>query len=72
MTKKKRIMSKSKARIDINYNQAQELVRFFGGDSGVVAITDEDNGHSGPGLYLHFSEYPDEGSHYIGDIEDPE
>ena len=52
----------------INIKQAKELVALFGEDEETVlniqaAKTDKD-GHSGPGIYVGYDEYPEEGSHF--------
>ena len=37
---------------------------------GDVAVDWCDTGHSGPGWYAHYTEYPDEGSVFLGGDED--
>ncbi len=51
--------------------QAQALVDAFGGDEETrMTVGDGDGkGHSGPGLYAWPSEYPDEGSIFLGNAE---
>jgi len=47
--------------------QAQALVDAFGGENEVLTVTQGTHGsHSGPGLYAHDEEYPDEGAHFLG------
>jgi hypothetical protein len=61
----------------INYRQAKELLAFFGGHDTEVTllelqegeITGDDGEPMPAGLYAHLSEYPEEGSHYLGPNE---
>ena len=48
--------------IELNYSQAMQLANFFGGEDSQVTLTEESEGHEGPGLYLHYTDYPEEGS----------
>jgi hypothetical protein len=50
-------------RVDrIDHDAAQRLLAFFGNDEGEVTVARIEHGHSGPGLYAWFTEYPEEGS----------
>jgi hypothetical protein len=57
--------------ITLTLHQAQTIVEFFGGEESIVTITESDTGHSGPGLYLHSTEYADEGSIFLAPEPDP-
>lgn len=57
--------------ITLTLHQAQTIVEFFGGEESLVTITESDTGHSGPGLYLHSTEYADEGSIFLAPEPDP-
>lgn len=47
--------------------EAQELFDFFGGEDAEVTVEEVNNdGHSGKGLYAFFTEYPEEGSVFLG------
>lgn len=50
--------------------EAKDLVELFDGDTeceiAVSYATRTDKGHSGPGLYAYYVEYPDEGSFLLG------
>lgn len=49
-----------------NLSEAEDLVRFFGGDDAEITVGFSQEGHSGPGLYAHFADYPDEGAIKLG------
>lgn len=49
-----------KVAVTLNLNQAMQLLRMFGGEDAEISVK-EMAGHSGPGLYAYFSEYPEEG-----------
>ena len=49
--------------LTLNLHQAKELVSLFGDcDDTLVTIQECSEGHSGPGIYAYFDEYPEEGS----------
>jgi len=52
------------------YQEAKDLLEFFGGDKeteiSVVEAKAGDPNHSGPGLYAYYSEYPEEGMMLLG------
>lgn len=52
--------------LNINLKQAQELVEFFGGDENCEMYVEFGDGHSGKGLYACCSDYPEEGSVFLG------
>jgi len=56
--------------MDFTLKQAQALVEAFGGDEEsnmtVVEVKDGQASHSGPGLYVHCTDYPEEGSTFLG------
>lgn len=55
---------------ELNLAQATELVKCFGGDKeSVVVVQRCKSGHSGPGVYAHLEDYPDEGSHFLGALD---
>jgi hypothetical protein len=43
-----------------------EQFDFFEDEDGEVSVSYAENGHSGPGLYVHNLDYPDEGSCFLG------
>jgi len=49
----------------INLTQANELLEMFGGENSEISLCYVDNGHSGPGIYAWYTEYPDEGSQLL-------
>lgn len=51
--------------VTLNYQQARLLLDAFGEAPGLYTLT-ETSGHSGPGLYAHHPEYPEEGSIFLG------
>lgn len=54
-------------RIEFNLATAQALVATFGGDDETeMTVAHSVDGHSGPGLYAYSSDYPDEGSIFLG------
>ena len=55
--------------ICIDFKQATELLEMFGGEPADITLTLGD-GHSGHGLYAHYTEMPDEGAHYLGVCDD--
>jgi len=58
--------------MDFTYDQARDLFEAFGGDEEtVITVTLVTNGHSGPGLYASFTDYPEEGGIFLGDEEAP-
>lgn len=53
--------------IDIDFKQATELLDAFGGEPSIMTLRQCDTpGHSGVGLYAWPSDYPEEGSFYLG------
>ena len=53
----------------ISFDQAKILVEEFGGDEdAIMELTESDHGHSGPGLYVHCADYPEEGATFLGSI----
>ena len=56
--------------MDFTYQEAKDLLEFFGGDEEtvitVIEVKDGDPNHSGPGLYAYYSEYHDEGTMLLG------
>lgn len=48
--------------------QAQALVDFFGGDteSTMTVVIGDCDAHSGQGLYVYCTDYPEEGSFFLG------
>jgi hypothetical protein len=49
--------------------QAKLLVEFFGEDeeTEITVVEGDETAHSGYGLYAYYSDYPDEGTFYLGD-----
>lgn len=56
-------------KIHIDYKQATELLEMFGGEPGEITLEVGD-GHSGHGLYAHYTELPEEGAEYLGVADD--
>lgn len=56
---------KTNASLPIDFKQASELLAMFGGEAGEVTLRVTD-GHSGKGLYAHYTEYPEEGAEFLG------
>lgn len=53
--------------IAFTYAEAVDLVECFGGDESTeITVIDSATGHSGPGLYAYTTDYPDEGSTFLG------
>lgn len=61
-------MSKQTNTIVIDFKQAKELLDVFGGEPGSVTLMDGD-GHSGPGLYAHITDYAEEGAFFLGQAD---
>lgn len=55
--------------MEITLKQAQALVEAFGGDEESTITVVSGNGHSGKGLYVCATDYPEEGSAFIGAAE---
>ena len=55
----------------LNLHQAQTLLEMFDGEDSLVTVEESATGHSGPGIYAHFEEYPDEGSVFLAPEPDP-
>lgn len=54
--------------MEFTLKQAQDLVESFGGDEETtMTVKAPDKGHSGPGLYVFATDYPDEGSMLLGE-----
>ncbi|WP_431509786.1 hypothetical protein [Variovorax sp. DAIF25] len=51
--------------ITLDFKQADEILAMFGGEPGEVTLILGD-GHSGRGLYAHYSDYPEEGAEFLG------
>jgi hypothetical protein len=49
----------------INLHQAAQLAAMFNGTEADVTVRWCDGGHSGPGLYAHFTGHPEEGSFFL-------
>ena len=67
-------MAKVKTEIEFTtLVQAKKLVKMFGGEDEPCSITvaECDEGHGGPGLYAHYTDYPEEGSIFLGPTEEP-
>lgn len=60
--------------LEITLRQAEALVEVFGGHDALVSVIERPEAWSNmdPGLYAYFSEYPEEGSLYLGptDVDD--
>jgi hypothetical protein len=52
-----------------NLEAAKGLLDFFGGEESDITV-EETDGHSGHGLYAYCTDYPDEGSLYLGNPEE--
>lgn len=55
--------------VEIDFKQAAELLALFGGEPTVYRLDVEGEGtlaHGGPGLYATVSEYPEDGSWFLG------
>lgn len=49
--------------IQLHHYEAVNLLKLFGGEQhGRVSLVHLDDGHSGPGLYVWHTDYPEEGS----------
>ena len=55
----------------LNLFQAQTLLEMFDGEDSLITVEESDTGHSGPGVYAHFEEYPDEGAVFLATEPDP-
>lgn len=57
--------------MELNLKMAKEIVTYFGGDKDTsVTLAYWTDGHSGEGLYVYCSDYPEDGAMYIGMTED--
>lgn len=67
------LAAESEYRMEFTLKQAQALVEAFGGDEeSIMTVTEVKDGqksHSGPGLYAHCTDYPEEGSIFLGKAE---
>lgn len=61
----KYIRSDAAQALRIDFKQATELLAMFGGEPCEITLSVID-GHSGPGLYAHFTEYPEDGAQFLG------
>lgn len=59
----------SKHSIEIDFKQATELLEMFAGEPTSITLMTGD-GHSGKGLYAHYTEIPEEGAEYLGNADD--
>lgn len=57
--------------MEFTLKQAQTLVEAFGGDeeSTMTVTMGDATAHSGPGLYAGSTDYPEEGSFFLGKTE---
>ena len=55
--------------VTIDLTQCRELLEQFGGEDTEMSIEYIEDGHSGPGLYVWPTEYPDEGSTLLGEAD---
>ena len=52
-------------------SQVRDLLEMFGGEKEAsITVTKLDCGNAGPGLYASYTEYPEEGSIYLGECEE--
>lgn len=59
--------------ITLDFKQAAELLKMFGGEPGLVTLQQGDaRSHSGAGLYAYYSELPEEGAEFLGPEPDDE
>ena len=49
----------------VDFKQATDLLAMFGGEPAEITL-EMCSGHQGPGLYAHFTDYPEEGSVFLG------
>ena len=59
--------------VELTLAQAKAIVAMFGGDEepeATITVRAGKIGHSGPGLYAWFTEYPDEGSFFLPEQDD--
>lgn len=55
--------------ITLNFAQATRLLDAFGGAPAQMTVSAFSEGHSGPGLYVHCADYPEEGSTFLGEAD---
>jgi len=52
--------------MEFTYQEAENLLAFWGdvddGDEITLTVVELKRGHSGPGKYAYYTEYPDEGA----------
>ena len=53
-------------KIEFNLEMAKTLFYLFGNEDSEITVEYIKEGHSGEGLYAHFTEYPEEGSIFLG------
>ncbi|MCT8174350.1 hypothetical protein [Variovorax sp. CY25R-8] len=58
-------LRKISAAICIDFKQASDILSMFGGEPGEITLQ-LGEGHSGRGLYVHYSDYPEEGAEFLG------
>ncbi|KWZ39541.1 hypothetical protein WS72_19205 [Burkholderia savannae] len=58
--------AKKAGRILINFDQAKQLLEFFGGLDSEVVAAECAEGHAGPGLYIWCEDHPEEGASFLG------
>lgn len=51
----------AEALVTFDLKQAEQLLDMFGGDQTLITLSYVKWGHSGEGIYAHYSEYPEEG-----------
>lgn len=56
--------------IEINLSQAKKLLEMFGESESVITVKELDDGSFGAGLYAWHSEYPEEGSFYLPELDE--
>ncbi|KVV25115.1 hypothetical protein WK78_03235 [Burkholderia cepacia] len=57
---------KTGGRVQVNFEQAKQLLEFFGGLDGEVVVAECAEGHAGPGLYAWCDDHPEEGAAFLG------
>lgn len=58
--------------VNINEEQLHELVGVFGGEPAEITLEWCAKGHAGPGLYAWHTEYEEEGSVLLGQVDSPD
>lgn len=57
--------SVAEASITLDFKQATELLEMFGGEPAEITLQNGD-GHSGKGVYAHYTDMPEEGAEFLG------